>query len=63
MGGTLNSQMDGGVYRSGELGPLSSISPETKIVSIDYDNFFNTKFDMEADDKAGGNKGIMKFKK
>jgi len=63
MGGTLNSQMDGGVYRSGELGPLSSISPETKIVSIDYDNFFNTKFDMEADDKAGGDKGIMKFKK
>jgi len=44
MGGYLNCDMMGGVYRSGKLGPYANISSETKIVS-DTDNFFNTKFD------------------
>jgi hypothetical protein len=44
MGGYLNCDMIGGVYRSGKLGPYANISSETKIVS-DTDNFFNTKFD------------------
>lgn len=44
--GYLNSDMVGGVYRSGELGPYASLSPETKIVTDD-NNFFDTKFDSE----------------
>ena len=48
MGGHLNSDMIGGVYRSGELGPNSSLSPETKIVN-DYSNFFDTRME---DDKS-----------
>jgi hypothetical protein len=58
-GGVLNSEMIGGVWRSGELGPFSSISPETKIVD-DYTNFFDTKFDSELDKDS---KGVMKIYK
>lgn len=58
-GGVLNSDMVGGVWRSGELGPFASISPETKIVD-DYTNFFDTKFDSETDKDS---KGIMKIYK
>ena len=46
MNGFLNGDMNGGVFRSGELGPYASISPETKIVGI-TDNFFDTKFDSQ----------------
>lgn len=44
MGGFLDSQMTGGVFRSGRLGPNSQISAETKIIS-QSDNFFDTEFD------------------
>jgi hypothetical protein len=43
MGGYLNCDIEGGVLRSGNMGPNSNISPETKIVA-DKDNFFNTSF-------------------
>ena len=60
MNGFLNGDMKGGIYRSGELGPYASISPETKLVGTE-DNFFNTKFDSE---KTGDHKGDIKaFKK
>jgi uncharacterized protein YjbI with pentapeptide repeats len=57
--GFLNGDMDGGVFRSGELGPFATISPETKIVT-DQDNFFDTTFDSEED--KGDKKGIMNLK-
>lgn len=43
-GGYFNSNMEGGVFRSGKLGVYANISSTTKMVS-DKDNFFNTKFD------------------
>ncbi len=59
MGGLMNGDMVGGIWRSGELGPYSTISSSTKMVN-DYTNFFDTKFSPSSDvDK----KGIMKFKK
>jgi len=62
MGGYLNGDMEGGVFRSGKLGPYSDISSETKVVS-ETDNFFDTKFDTDEYDKAK-DKGFMKgFKK
>jgi len=57
MNGFLNGDMFGGIFRSGELGPFASISPETKIVSK-YDNFFDTSFDSE----CNGDK-LKSFKK
>ena len=44
--GYLNSTMEGGVFRSGKLGPWASISSTTKIVS-DVDSFFATKYDVD----------------
>lgn len=58
-GGVLNSEMVGGVWRSGELGPFASISPETKIVD-DYTNFFDTKFDTQEEKDT---KGVIKIYK
>lgn len=57
MNGFLNGDMFGGIFRSGELGPFASLSPETKIVTA-TDNFFDTKFDSE--DKE---RGLKIFKK
>jgi len=57
MNGFLNADMFGGIFRSGELGPFASISPETKIVTL-TDNFFDTKFDDGEKDK-----GLKMFKK
>jgi bifunctional N-acetylglucosamine-1-phosphate-uridyltransferase/glucosamine-1-phosphate-acetyltransferase GlmU-like protein len=60
MNGFFNGSMIGGVWRSGDLGPFASISPETKIVD-DNQNFFDTKFDSDVDKET---KGIIKqFKK
>jgi hypothetical protein len=58
MNGFLNGDMNGGVFRSGELGPYATISPETKIVGTS-DNFFDTKFDSQEKD----DKDIKGFKK
>ena len=59
MNGFLNGNMERGVFRSGELGPFASISPETKIVDA-YDSFFDTKFDTRQG--KGDKKGIIDFK-
>ena len=59
MNGYLNGDMNGGVFRSGELGPYASISTETKVVSSS-DNFFDTKFDTE--ENKGDKKGFIKSK-
>jgi hypothetical protein len=56
MDGYLNGDMRGGIYRSGKLGPYATLDSEVKIVK-DYDNFFDTKFDVE--DKSD-TKGIIK---
>ena len=62
MGGYLNAEMVGGVFRSGKLGPYAIISSETKVVS-ETDNFFNTSFD-DDDYTKSKDKGISKvFKK
>jgi hypothetical protein len=61
MNGFLNGDMEGGIFRSGELGPFSSISSETKIVSDNgYGNFFDTRFDS---DGKSDKEGMVKFKK
>lgn len=62
MNGYLNGDMQGGVYRSGKLGPYANISSETKIVS-DTDNFFDTSFEEDNYDRKK-DLGIIKgFKK
>jgi hypothetical protein len=58
MNGYFDSNMEGGVFRSGKLGPYANISSTTKIVS-DSDNFFDTKFG-ELDKKS--DKGVKGFK-
>jgi hypothetical protein len=59
MNGVLNGDMNGGVFRSGELGPYASISPDTKIVGT-TDNFFDTKFDSQEKSYKGDIKGFKK---
>jgi hypothetical protein len=56
MEGYLNGDMRGGIYRSGKLGPYATLDSEVKLVK-DYDNFFDTRFDI--DDKSDS-KGIIK---
>ena len=46
MGGYLNGDMQGGVWRNGRLGPYGNLSSETKIVS-ETGNFFDTKYEEE----------------
>lgn len=58
MNGYFDSNMEGGVFRSGKLGPYANISSTTKIVT-DADNFFDTKFG-ESDKKS--DKGVKAFK-
>ena len=60
MDGYLNGDMNGGVFRSGELGPYASLDAEVKIVN-DTDNFFDYKFDDESKgDKQGKIAGFGK---
>jgi hypothetical protein len=62
MNGYLNSDMIGGVFRSGKLGPYANISSETKVVT-QADNFFDTSFDDDNYDLKK-DKGLIKaFKK
>ena len=60
MDGYLNSDMNGGVFRSGELGPYASLDSEVKIVN-ETENFFDTKYDDESKgDKDGKIPGFGK---
>lgn len=61
MNGFFDSEMEGGVFRSGKLGPYAILSSSTKIIS-EIDNFFNTRFDNE-EDFSYKNKDIIDFKK
>jgi len=61
MNGYLNGDMNGGIFRSGELGPFATISSETRIVTDNgYGNFFDTRFD--SDDKYD-KASLLKVKK
>ena len=62
MNGYLNADMEGGVLRSGKIGPYANISSTTKIVS-EIDNFFNTKFDDDAQDVKNDKGALKPFKK
>lgn len=46
MNGYLNANMEGGVFRSGKLGPYAYLSSETKIIT-ETGNFFDTTYDGE----------------
>jgi hypothetical protein len=61
MEGYLNSDMIGGIFRSGQLGPFATLDSDVKIVS-DHENFFKTKWDDEEDkgDKKGKITGFGK---
>ena len=63
MEGFLNSEMMGGVFRSGELGPYASLDSEVKIVN-DHENFFNVKYEEDSNkgDKEGKITGFGKSK-
>lgn len=56
MNGFLNSDMFGGVFRSGKLGPYATLDSDVKVVS-DTENFFDTKFEEEG--SKGTDKGVM----
>ena len=60
MNGYLNSSMEGGVFRSGNLGQFANISSNTVIVKGD-DNFFDTKF--SEDDKKKKDEVFKKYGK
>jgi uncharacterized protein YjbI with pentapeptide repeats len=61
MDGFLNSDMIGGIFRSGQLGPWATMDSDVKIVN-DNENFFKTKWDDEDDkgDKKGKITGFGK---
>ena len=50
--GLLNSYMEGGIFRSGKIGPDAEFSDSTKIVGKSENNFFNTKYDDDDDGKS-----------
>lgn len=58
MDGYLNGDMQGGVYRSGRLGPFATMDSEVKVVT-DNNNFFDTKYDEET---KGDKKGVIDIK-
>ncbi len=58
MEGYLNGDMQGGVYRSGRLGPFATMDSEVKVVTDD-NNFFDTKYD---DETKGDKKGVIDIK-
>jgi len=60
MGGYMNSNMEGGIFRSGRIGPYGTLSSSTKVVT-DKNNFFKVKYNDEDVNKNGETKNI-KFK-
>ena len=58
MDGYLNGDMQGGVYRSGRLGPFATMDSEVKVVTDD-NNFFDTKYEEET---KGDKKGVIDIK-
>ena len=58
--GYLNGDMEGGVFRSGELGPYATLDSNVKVVT-DTDNFFDTSF--EEEDKSDSEGSIKSYRK
>lgn len=56
MNGYLNGNMNGGVFRSGDLGPYAILDSEVKVVT-DNENFFDTRFE---EDEKGDKDGVIK---
>lgn len=62
MNGYFDSEMEGGVFRSGKMGPYAILSSSTKIIS-EIDNFFNTKLENDEEfSYKDGDKSISFFK-
>lgn len=59
--GLLNSHMEGGVFRSGKIGPYATFSDSTTIVGKEKDNFFNTKGEEDENEKDKMNKSPKKI--
>ena len=59
----INCNMYGGVFRSGKLGPFAILSSDTKIITDEEDNFFNTKYDAESEKGKYLNNSVNLFKK
>jgi hypothetical protein len=59
MNGYLNSEMIGGIFRSGKLGPYADMSPTTKIIGATQ-NFFGTEGDDSKGKTKGKGKGLFK---
>lgn len=49
--GLLNSHMEGGIFRSGKLGPYATFSKTTTIIGKEKENFFKTKYDEDEDEE------------
>ncbi len=63
MNGYLNGDMNGGVFRSGKLGPYASLDEDVKVVT-DNNNFFDTKYDeVDKGDKGDVLKSYGKYAK
>tara|TARA_R110000772_G_scaffold20466_2_gene56681 strand:+ start:9824 stop:11194 length:1371 start_codon:yes stop_codon:yes gene_type:complete len=58
--GLLNSHMEGGIFRSGKIGPYATFSDETTIVGKEKENFFQTKYD---EDEELEDEKVKKFPK
>lgn len=56
--GILNSHMEGGIFRSGKIGPYASFSDTTTIIGKEKENFFKTKYD--EDEEEDGKDGLGK---
>jgi uncharacterized protein YjbI with pentapeptide repeats len=48
--GLLNSHMEGGIFRSGKIGPYATFSDSTTIIGKEKENFFKTKYDEDEED-------------
>ena len=52
--GLLNAHMEGGIFRSGKIGPYATFDNDVIVVGREEENFFKTKYDEdeEMDDKS-----------
>lgn len=55
--GLLNSHMEGGIFRSGKIGPYATFSDSTTIIGKEKENFFKTKYDEDEEEE----KGVKKY--
>lgn len=60
--GLLNGHMEGGIFRSGKLGPYATFSSSTTIIGQDKENFFKTKYDDEDEEEDGKGSKMTEYK-